>query len=318
MAPAPSSTAADRPPDAALDHRIARIRAFSRTYTHRIGLLGERLLRSPYTLSEGRVIWELAHRGEATAADLSRDLALDPGYMSRLVRRLVKAGDVARAPDPDDGRSILLSLTGQGRHEFSTIDAASRNELAGMLAGLPDALQERLARDLDAARAILDDGRTPWSMREPQPGDLGWIVEAHGRLYAEEHGFDGRFEGLVAGILADFARRADRDRERCWIAEHLGRPVGSIMAVRHSDEMAQLRCLIVDPAARGLGICRRLVAECVDFARGAGYRRMMLWTVDILPSARRIYEAAGFELVSETPEQLWGRALASQRWEREL
>lgn len=311
-------SSAETPP-APLDHRVERIRAFSRIYTHRIGLLGERLLRSPYTLSEGRVIWELAHRGEATAAELARDLALDPGYMSRLVRRLVKTGDVVRAPDPRDGRSSFLSLTGQGRHEFATIDAASRNELGELLKSMPDALQERLAQALDGAQAILDDDRrAEWTLRGPAPGDLGWIVRTHGRIYAEELGFDGRFEGLVAQIIADFAERHDGVGERCWIAEHLGRPVGSILAVRQSEEMAQLRCLVVDPAARGLGIGERLVAECVDFAREAGYRRMMLWTVNVLTSARRIYQGAGFELMSENPERLWGQEMVSQRWERSL
>ncbi len=303
-----------------LDDRIARIRAFSRSYTRRIGLLEERLLHSPYSLSEGRVIWELAHRGSATAADLARDLGLDAGYMSRLVRRLAKRGDLAKHPDPDDGRSSILSLTEAGRAGFEAIDDASCREIAGLLDPLPDTLQERLVAHLDAARSVLDQGaddRT-WLLRPPAPGDLGWIVRAHGALYAREYGFDATFEALVAEIVADYARTHDPATERCWIAERHGDNVGCVMAVRSDDDTAQLRCLIVDPSARGLGIGRRLVTTCIDFARDVGYRRMMLWTVDGLHAARHLYEEAGFALVESTPEVLWGEERASQRWERDL
>lgn len=301
-----------------LADRIARIRAFSRAYTRHIGLLQERLLRSPFTLSEGRVIWELAHRGSATAADLARDLGLDPGYVSRLVRRLEESGHLTRRPDPDDGRSSILELSDDGRAAFADIDAASRGELAELLSPLPDVVQERLAAHLDTARRVLDGTvDRSWLLRPPSPGDLGWIVQAHGELYAREHGFDRTFEALVAEIVAEFAR-ADEAGQRCWIAERHGRNAGSVMVVRRDDDTAQLRCLIVDPAARGLGIGRRLVRECLDFARRAGYGRMVLWTVDILPSARRIYEAEGFVLTESTPERLWGRDLVSQQWGRDL
>lgn len=303
-----------------LDDRIARIRAFSRSYTRRIGLLQERLLHSPYSLSEGRVIWELAHRGSATAADLARDLGLDAGYMSRLVRRLAKRGDLAKHPDPDDGRSSILSLTDAGRAGFEAIDAASRQEIAELLAPLPDSIQARLATHLDAARAVLDTAGTDrtWLLRPPSAGDLGWIVQAHGSLYAREYGFDATFEALVAEIVADFARTHDPATERCWIAERHGDNVGCVLAVRRDDVTAQLRCLIVDPSARGLGIGRRLVSTCIDFARLAGYRRMMLWTVDGLHAARHLYEEAGFALVESKPENLWGAERTSQRWDRDL
>jgi len=240
--------------------------------------------------------------------------------MSRLVRRLHKRGDLAKSPDPDDGRGSILSLTDAGRAGFEAIDAASRQEIAELLAPLPDATQARLATHLDAARAVLDTASTDrtWMLRPPVPGDLGWIVQAHGALYAREYGFDASFEALVAEIVAAFARTHDPATERCWIAERHGQNVGCVMAVRRDADTAQLRCLIVDPSARGLGIGRRLVTTCLDFARRVGYRRMTLWTVDGLPAARHLYEEAGFALVESTPEVLWGRERVSQRWEREL
>ncbi|MEK9504780.1 bifunctional helix-turn-helix transcriptional regulator/GNAT family N-acetyltransferase [Gaopeijia maritima] len=315
----PASPGALDSVDPALDDRIARVLAFFRAYDQRLGPPGPDPSADSHALSEARVIGDLAHRDDATVAGLARRLGLDPAQVGRIVRRLAELGDVARSPDPEDGRRRLLSLTGQGRHEFRTRQAATRRRVAALLEELPPTRQERLAASLDRAREVLvDEPDSEWALRGPLPGELGWIVQAHARIYTDEYGFDGRFEGLVAQIVADYSARNDVALERCWIAEHLGRPVGSVMAVRHTDDIAQLRCLIVDSAARGLGIGRRLVAECIDFARSVGYARMMLWTVDILPSARRIYEAAGFELTSETPDRLWGRDLVSQHWEREL
>lgn len=315
----PASTDALDPVENASDRRIARILAFALAYDRRIGRAGADPTIDSHALSEARVMAELAHRKDATVAGLARSLALDPAQVSRIVRHFTEVGDVARSPGADDGRRQHLSLTGQGRHEFRTRQAATRRRIAALLAELPAARQERLAHALDHARAALSAGSdSEWTLRAPAPGDLGWIVQAHARIYTSEYDFDGRFEGLVAQIVADYSARNDVERERCWIAEHLGRSVGSVMVVRHTDQTAQLRCLIVDPAARGLGIGQRLVSECIDFARSVGYTRIMLWTVDILPSARRIYEAAGFEIVSETPDRLWGRDLVSQHWEREL
>lgn len=305
-----------------LEARVQAVRRFSRFYTRQIGLLQESLLGSPFTLPEGRIVWEVAHRGTTTATELRADLGLDAGYLSRLLRGLHRKGYLARAPSPQDRRRTLLSLTTAGQVGFSAIDEASRLEIRTFLAPLTESEQERLVTCLETARALLSPAQNPsapsYILRPPHAGDLGWVVQRHGTLYAAEYGWDWTFEALVADIMASFARDFDPAWERCWIAERNEENVGCVFVVRREDAVAQLRCLLVDPAARGLGIGRRLVQECIRFARQVGYRRMMLWTNDVLHSARRIYEAEGFHLVEEERHRSFGQDLVGQNWELAL
>ena len=305
-----------------LDERTETIRRFTRFYTRHIGLLEESLLRSPFSLPEGRIVWEVARRGTTTATDLGEDLGLDPGYLSRLLRGLHRKGFLARKASPEDGRRVLLSLTASGREAFADIDGASRDEIGSLLARLTDDEQARLVAALETAQTLLaPDGAPPdpaYVLRPPRPGDLGWVVQRHGQLYAREYGFDWSFEALAAEIMSRFVRDFDPARERCWIAERNGENVGCVFVVRREDDVAQLRCLLVDPAARGLGLGRHLVQECIRFARDAGYKRIMLWTTDILHVARHIYEAEGFQLVDEEPHRSFGQDLVGQDWELSL
>jgi len=300
---------------------IESVRGFSRFYTRRIGLLDEGLLRSPFSLTEARVIWELAHRPGATATELAADLGVDAGYLSRVLRGLHRREVVVRRRAPDDGRKFLLALGHSGRSAFRELDAASRAQIEALLAPLGREDQQRLVAAMDTVTTLLGgpaNDRVPYILRPPGPGDLGWVVQSHGRFYAEAYGFDERFEATAAEIVTAFVRSRDTRRERCWIAEREGRNVGSVFAVKRSDDVAQLRCLLVEPSARGLGIGRRLVQECVRFARDRGYRRMMLWTVDILQAARGIYQTEGFALTGEEPFDGFGPSLVSQTWERPL
>jgi DNA-binding MarR family transcriptional regulator/GNAT superfamily N-acetyltransferase len=300
---------------------VEAVRRFSRFYTRQIGLLEEGLLKSPFSLTEARVLWELAHRDAATATELSTDLALDGGYLSRVLRGLQRRGVVERRRAPDDGRKFLLSLTPTGRDAFAVLDAASRAQIGEILARLETEDRPRLVDAMGTVETLLDppaERGAPWLLRPPHAGDLGWIVQRHGQIYAEEYGWDHTFEAMVAGIVSDFVRDLDPERERCWIAERDGRNVGSVMVVKREEDVAQLRCLIVEASARGLGIGRRLVEECIHFAREHGYRKMMLWTVAGLDAARRIYEAEGFALVREEAHPHFGYDLVDQVWERDL
>jgi DNA-binding MarR family transcriptional regulator/predicted GNAT family acetyltransferase len=304
-----------------LDLRTAAIRRFNRFYTHRIGVLNERLLRSRFSLAEVRILYELAHRTDPTAAELARDLAMDGGYLSRLLRELARRGLVGRRASRTDARRRQLRLTEAGRRAFQRLDIRASEEIRALLAPLASGEQRRLIGAMDTVEAILRDTpreRVPYLLRPPRPGELGWVVERHGTLYAEEYGWDERFEGLVAGVVAEFVRGYDPRRERCWIAERDGEPVGSVFLVRGSDTLARLRLLFVEPGARGLGIGKRLVEECVRFARTAGYRRVSLWTNSVLVAARHIYEVTGFRLTQEEPHQLFGSGLVGQTWELEL
>ncbi|HEU0076023.1 MAG TPA: bifunctional helix-turn-helix transcriptional regulator/GNAT family N-acetyltransferase [Longimicrobiaceae bacterium] len=307
--------------ESGFDGRVEAVRRFNRFYTRRIGVLGEGLSRSPFTLAEARVLYELAHRDPATAAPLADELGLDPGYLSRILRRFRERGLLDRAPSGTDGRRSLLRLTAAGREAFAALDAGTRGEVGELLGGLPGDAQLRLVEAMGAVEELLGGapgrGRT-YVLRPPRAGELGWVVWLHGVLYAREYGWDERFEALVAEIVAGFGRGHDPARERCWIAEVEGRAVGSVFLVRQSDEVAKLRLLLVDPAARGLGIGRRLVDACVGFAREAGYRVVTLWTNDVLRAARRIYEDAGFRLVHEEPHHSFGHDLVGQTWELEL
>lgn len=307
--------------DYGLEARVAAVRRFNRFYTQKIGVLQEGLLRSPFSLTEARVLYELAHREPTTASALCRDLGLDAGYVSRILRDFGRRGLIARRRSRDDGRQSLVSLTRKGQAAFAPLDARSRAEIGAMLRPLPDAAQRRLVdaistiEDLLRARA---GATAPYLLRPHQPGDIGWVIHRHGALYAQEYGFDETFEALVAEIAAKFVRGYDPKSERCWIAEKDGAVVGSVFLVRKSRRVAKLRLLYVEPAARGLGIGARLVDECVRFARQAGYRSITLWTNSVLHAARRIYERAGFRLVDEAPHRSFGQDLVGQTWELEL
>ena len=304
-----------------LARRIDTVRRFNRFYTRRIGVLREDLLGSPYSLAEARLIYELAHRDRPTAAELGRDLTLDAGYLSRLLRGLERSGVLSRTRSATDGRRNHLALTAKGRRAFATLNAQSNKDVAALLEGLPDPQQRGLVSALETVETVLGARPAPsmpFLLRTHQPGDLGWVIGRHGALYAQEYGWDETFEALVGEIAARFIRNFDPKCERCWIAERDGRNVGSVCLVRKSATVAQLRLLIVEPDARGLRIGRRLVSECERFARRAGYRKIVLWTNDILDAARHLYEEAGYRLVKEEPHHSFGHDLVGQYWELKL
>jgi DNA-binding MarR family transcriptional regulator/predicted GNAT family acetyltransferase len=303
--------------------RVEAMRAFTRFYTSVLEVLGEGLLHTPYSVAEARTIFELAQRDATPVADLRCELRLDAGYLSRITARLESDGLVTRRRDEGDGRRQVLGLTERGREVFATLDARSAEQVAGLLSGLDDAAQRGVVEAMDAIRAALggaDAGRAVRAviLRPPGPGDLGWVVGRHGAVYAAEYGWDATFEGLVASIVGEFAAGHDPAREAAWIAEVDGEPAGCVFCVARDTTTAQLRLLLVEPSARGLGIGARLVDECLRFARLAGYRSIALWTNDVLVSARRIYEAAGFRLVEEEPHHSFGADLVGQTWSRDL
>ena len=298
---------------------IAEIRAFNRFYTGRLGLLEETHLESGFTLTEVRVLYELAQRDGLTASDLCRELRLDPGYCSRLVRRFTRAGLVARSGKPGDGRSVVLALTEAGRRAFAPLDTGARRQVGAMLETLGAAERERVVRALRTVRWLLGgEAAAGLVLRPLGVGDLGWIVHRHGVLYASEYGLDASFEALVAEIAAAFVRRHDPAREGAWVAEVGGEIAGSVFVVSADAETAKLRLLYVEPSMRGGGVGARLVAEAVAFARAAGYARMTLWTNDVLTAARRLYERAGFRLVASEPHRSFGRDLVGETWELAL
>ena len=298
------------------DRRVGVVRRFNRFWTRQIGVLGEGYLESPFSLTEVRVLYELAHREETTASELGEELGLDAGYLSRLLRGFEKHGLIHKRPSEADGRRRLLRLSARGREAFAPLDARSRNDIGAMLGGMSIAGQERLVemRTIEGLLSVRPEPVIPYLLRSHWPGDMGWVVHRHGVLYASEYGWDERFEALVAEIVAKFIRQYDPRLERCWIAERDGEIVGCVFLVRESEEIAKLRLLLVEPKARGLGIGSRLVEECIRFARQAGYRKITLWTNDVLHSAR-IYEAMGFRLVHEQPHHSFGRDLVGQTWE---
>ena len=299
-------------------NRIDTVRRFNRFYTRRIGVLEARYLGSPFPLPQARVLYELGQRGVATASELGAELDLDLGYLSRLVQSLRRQGLLQGEPSKEDARRVRLSLSAKGRKVYLQLDARSRQEVAGMLDQLPAPQQQRLVGALQAVEAVLQRKDEPVSLREHRPGDIGWVVHAHGRFYAEEYGWDERFEALVAEIAAAFVQNFDRRRERCWIAEMDGEPVGSVFVVKDTKTTAKLRLLIVDPKARGRGLGKRLVEECIRFAREKGYRRLALWTQSNLAAARGIYRAAGFRKVKEEKHASFGVKLTGEYWELEL
>jgi DNA-binding MarR family transcriptional regulator/GNAT superfamily N-acetyltransferase len=306
-------------PSAELTERVRVVRRFNRFYTRRIGVLREGLLGTALTLTEGRVLYEMAQREHATASELAQELALDSGYLSRILNRFVAKGIINKSASKSDGRQVILALTDRGREMFATVDARSRDEIAALLAQLSASDQARLVAAFERVEGLLGGRREraepAYILRSQQPGDIGWIIHRHGLLYAEEYGLDMGFEAFVARIAASFVENFDYRRERCWIAERDGEIAGSVVLVKESEESAKLRLLYVEPKARGLGIGSRLVGECVGFARRTGYSKITLWTNDILVSARRIYEAAGFHLEREEPHHSFGRDLVGQYWE---
>jgi DNA-binding MarR family transcriptional regulator/GNAT superfamily N-acetyltransferase len=328
MPAAPSTPPAPPAPAQSPDARVAAIRRFSRFYTRWAGALDEGYLDSPFSLAEVRVLYELAHRDAPTSTELRRELQLDAGYLSRLLSSLERRRLVRRVKSSADARRTHLQLTPKGAAEFERVSARTSRDVARLIHPLGDAEQRRLVEAMrtietlldTGARAEGDDRRPPYILRPPDIGDYGWIVERHGVLYAREFGWDERFEALVAGIIAEFVNHFDPSRERCWIAERDGERVGSVFLCRHPEReaVARLRLLLVEPSARGLGIGRRLVEECVRFARSRGYRTITLWTNSVLTSARRIYEQTGFTLVSEQPHRMFGPELVGQTWELAL
>src|ERR1700677_4167490 len=303
-----------------------RVRRFNRFYTRQIGLLNEGLLNSPFSLTEVRTLYELAHGERSTAVELCKELGLDAGYLSRILRKFEKQGLIAKNVSRQDGRQSLLSLTPRGRKGFHPLEARSTEQVSLIIGKLPPAQRENLVGAMQTIETILApgsaDGKSTgraYLLRSHRSGDMGWVVYRHGILYAQEYRYDERFEALVARIVAEFVENFNPAREHCWMAESDGQIVGSVFLVEKSKTVSKLRLLLVEPSARGMGIGKRLVAECVHFARKAGYKTVKLWTQSELSAARRIYQGAGFQLVGEKTHDSWGRKnLVAETWKLKL
>jgi DNA-binding MarR family transcriptional regulator/N-acetylglutamate synthase-like GNAT family acetyltransferase len=306
----------------ALDPYVGAVRHFNRFYTRKIGVLKEGLLDSPLSLTEARVLYELCHRTGCSATDLRGALGLDAGYLSRILRAFEKRGWLERKRAEGDARRQVLAATRAGRAAFESLNARSDDEMRRLLAGIGHERLDRLRQAMQTVEDVLEPrapGAVPYLLRTHRPGDIGWVVYRHGVLYSEEWGYDERFEALVAQIAAEFVQHHDPAAERCWIAEKDGERVGSVFLVRKSTRVAKLRLLLVEPSARGLGIGKRLVEECVRFARQCRYRKLVLWTQSELRAARRIYQQAGFRLAATERHRSWGRDdLAAESWELAL
>jgi len=303
------------------ESEIAAVRAFNRFYTRKLGVLDQHLSRSPYSLSEARVLYELAHRDDLAAKEIGIELGLDPGYLSRIVQSFDDSGLITRKPLATDRRQFRLSLTAKGRQAFAKLDKASQADVSAMLAPLASDDGRRLTAAMATIERLLEPGtseRAPFLLRSHRVGDIGWVISRHGALYAQEYGWDISFEALVADIAAQFVKSYDPAREHCWIAEVDGEPAGSVFLVRGSDKVAKLRLLIVDRKARGLGVGRALVEQCVRFAREAGYTSITLWTQSILLAARGIYQQAGFRRTAEEKHHSFGADLVGETWELKL
>ena len=307
-----------------LPDQIARVRAFNRDYTRRIGVLAEGLLESPYSLTEVRVMYEIAHREAVTAGELAQDLELDKGYLSRILKGFEAKKLLARRAAPEDARRQYLRLTPAGMRVFTPIEARTQEQIRVLLAGLDPARRNEVLAAMDVIQQALIGGNAasaasaPLTLRSHRPGDMGWVIQRHGEIYHQEYGWNEEFEGLVAEVAAEFIRKLDVRRERCWIAEAAGRRVGCIFLVAKDAATAKLRLLLVEPDARGLGVGRALVAECVRFAQDSGYKKIVLWTQDNLSAARRIYSKAGFVKTGEEPHHSFGYDLVAQTWELKL
>jgi DNA-binding MarR family transcriptional regulator/GNAT superfamily N-acetyltransferase len=301
--------------------RIAAVRAFTRFYTRKFGVLDQHLLKSPFSLSEARVLYELAHRDELAAKEIGIELGLDPGYLSRIVQNFDEKGLITRKPLPTDRRQFRLSLTAKGRQAFAKLNQSSHDEVAAMLAPLSDHESRRLTGAMATIEDLLEPPareRAPFLLRSHRVGDMGWVISSQASAYAEEYGWDISYEALVAEICAQFIRNYDASREHCWIAEAGGEPVGSIFLVKGTNEVAKLRLLLVEKKARGLGVGRALVEQCIRAAREKGYRKMTLWTQSILVAARKIYEQVGFRRVAEEKHHSFGVDLVGETWEMKL
>jgi DNA-binding MarR family transcriptional regulator/GNAT superfamily N-acetyltransferase len=303
-----------------LADRVSAVRRFNRFFTRQIEVLREGLLHSPYSLTEARIIYELAHRDVLTAADLCRELGLDAGYLSRIVSHLKQQGLIDKLPSESDGRQRLLRLTPDGQQAFALLDQRARDQVSEMLHNLSVEDQQRLLMSMQTIESIFNQGKgfkfsEPFFLRSHESGDMGWVTHRHGVLYRQEYGWDERFEALVAQIVADFINHYNSARERCWIAEMGSEIVGSVFVVQASETVAKLRLLLVEPRARALGLGSRLVAECIRFARRHHYAKLMLWTNSVLVEARRIYERAGFKLIAQEPHHSFGHDLVGETWE---
>ena len=301
---------------------VSAVRRFNRFYTQRIGVLRDGWLDSSFSLSEARVLYEIKQRDPATATDIGRDLGLDAGYLSRMLRGFHKRGLIRKQVSPGDARQTLLSMTAAGAKAFAPLEARTRQQVTAMLRGIAEPEQDRLVSAMRTIETLMDGGpkiEPAVTLREPRPGDFGTIVARHAILYAREYGWTENFEGLCAQIVADFVNNFDPKRERCWIAEVDGQHAGSVMLVKDTDEgVARLRLLLVEPSARGLGIGRMLTEECVAFAQSCGYRKITLWTHQVLTAARHIYERCGFKLISSEQRRSWGQQVVSEHWELEI
>jgi DNA-binding MarR family transcriptional regulator/GNAT superfamily N-acetyltransferase len=307
------------------DARVAAVRRFNRYYTRQIGLLRKTFLDSPYSLGEARVLYEIASRRAPTASDIARNLDLDAGYLSRVLRKFERRGLIRRRTSPQDGRQSHLTLTPRGQKSFMPLEARSQRDIAAMLAKLKPADQARLTAAMTTIETLLEGqdrdepaSKRSYILRPPRPGDFGWIVKRNAELYAQDYGWVAPFEGVCAQIVADFVNKYDESRERCWIAEIDCENVGAVMLADDGDGVARVRLLLVEPKARGLGIGARLTDEAVCFARGAGYRKITLWTHSVLTAARHIYQEAGFKLMRSEEHQSWGRPVVSEHWDLEL
>jgi DNA-binding MarR family transcriptional regulator/GNAT superfamily N-acetyltransferase len=300
---------------------VSRVRRFNRFYTRRIGVLQEGYSGGPFSLAESRVLYEIGQRNKPTATEIARDLGLDAGYLSRILKAFEVRGYIAREPSPTDARQTLLSMTQRGRKAFAPIEAHTVKEVSAMLEALTADEQECLTRALATVETLLGDNeepRVPYILRPLQTGDIGWVVGRHGVIYGREYGWDRTIEVLTAEIMAAFVRNFDARRECGWIAERNGEPCGCVFVVKEDDETARLRLLLVDPSARGLGIGTRLVEECVKFSRQVGYRRITLWTHRVLEGARKIYVSSGFKLTKEWTHDDFGKTLVAETWDLDL
>lgn len=302
------------------EERISAVRHFNRFMTRQIGALREGLLHSPYSLTESRVLYEIATNEDPAASNLIQELGLDAGYLSRILARFEERGLIKKERSPKDARQRILKLTPEGEKAFSKLNERSYNEIADLLGKLPESEQQQLINAMQTVEGLISKNESlkfsgPYFLRQHEPGDMGWVVHKHGLLYSQEYGWDERFEALVSQIAADFINNYNPKRERCWIAEMNGEIVGSIFVVEGSEDTAKLRLLIVDPKARGLGLGSQLVEECINFSRQAGYKKLVLWTNSVLKEARHIYQKKGFQLVNEEKHHSFGHDLVGESWE---
>ncbi|MEO9460385.1 MAG: GNAT family N-acetyltransferase [Lentilitoribacter sp.] len=303
--------------DQSLQSQTLNVRKFNRFHTRLVGALDEGLLKSDFSLVQVRVMYELNHTANLAAADLMEILKLDRGYLSRLIASLEDKNLIAKSPDPKNGKRLVLSLTEQGKRVEDGLEQLSSNQVEDILKPLTQTQRRQLVRSMETIEKLLGspDADPSYILRDPEPGDMGWIVHRHGVLYTQEQNWDVSFEGVVAEIVGEYLKNYNPKRERCWIAEHAGQVAGSVFVTEGDAQTAKLRLLYVEPEARGLGIGARLVSECIKFARQKDYKRLVLWTHSIQESAGKIYAAEGFQLTNETEMDVFGAKLKRQNWE---